>query len=200
MDTIKILKNREKPYPHDYVTDKLILWMFPYTVKPNHITIFRLFATPIVLFFVVKELWIIAIIIFLILALTDAIDGSMARIRGQITVWGTLFDPVADKILISSILFVLLLKYINIYISIAIILLELIVVVGALIKKQNGIVISACRFGKIKMVTHVLGISCLMLGLFMHSPGVLYLSEWILIFAIIFSILSIINNGLVTKK
>jgi len=197
MDTTKILQNREKPYPHDYIIDKLLLWMFPYTVKPNHITIFRLFATPIVLFFVVKELWIIGIVTFLILALTDAIDGSMARIRGQITAWGTLFDPVADKVLISGVLFVLLLKYINIYISIAIILLELVVVVGALIKKQNGIVISACKWGKIKMITQVLGISCLMLGLFLSSPNTLYLSEWILIFSILFSILNIINRGFV---
>lgn len=195
MNNLKILQNREKPYPHDYVIDKILLWMFPCTIRPNHITIFRIFATPIVLFLVVKEFWAMAIIAFLFLALTDAIDGSMARTRRQITAWGTLFDPLADKVLISSVLFVLLLKYINIYISIAIILLELIVVVGALIKKQNGIVISACKWGKLKMLTQVTGIAFLMFGLLIGSNNILYISEWILIFAILFSILNIINRG-----
>lgn len=74
----------------------------------NRITIFRILLIP---FFIACLLYLdhtrpylklIATIIFAIAALTDAIDGGIARSRGEITELGIALDPIADKLLISS--------------------------------------------------------------------------------------------------
>ncbi|MDO8435700.1 MAG: CDP-alcohol phosphatidyltransferase family protein, partial [bacterium] len=81
-------------------TDKLlartILHLFPYSVRPNHVTAFRLIATPFVVWVLASENYVWGIPFFLLVAFTDAIDGAMARTRDQITDVGKLFDPLAD--------------------------------------------------------------------------------------------------------
>src|SRR6266550_3272364 len=63
---------------------------------PNGLTLMRIFLVP----FLVAVL--VAALIFLAASLTDLLDGYLARKRGQVTTLGTLLDPVADKLLISS--------------------------------------------------------------------------------------------------
>ena len=74
----------------------------------NRITIFRILLIP---FFIASLLYyseakpylrLVALAIFAIAAFTDAIDGGIARSRSQITELGTILDPIADKLLISS--------------------------------------------------------------------------------------------------
>ena len=74
----------------------------------NKITIFRILLIP---FFIASLLYyseakpylrLVALAIFAIAAFTDAIDGGIARSRSQITELGTILDPIADKLLISS--------------------------------------------------------------------------------------------------
>ncbi|PIR66724.1 MAG: hypothetical protein COU51_02485 [Parcubacteria group bacterium CG10_big_fil_rev_8_21_14_0_10_36_14] len=193
---IKLLNSREKPYPHDYVVCRLFLWIFPQSVKPNHITIFRMLATPFVFLFVIREDWLIAAPVFLIIAFTDVLDGTMARMRKQVTAWGTLFDPVADKFLIGGVLFILILEYVNILIGMAIISLELLVIIGGWLKKHHGTIISASRWGKTKMVLQVLGIGMILLSLLLNNSDTMLIAEWTLILSIGFALLNIFNKGL----
>ncbi|MBU1887935.1 MAG: CDP-diacylglycerol--glycerol-3-phosphate 3-phosphatidyltransferase [Candidatus Omnitrophica bacterium] len=74
----------------------------------NKITIFRILLIP---FFIASVLYygearpyfrFVALALFALAALTDAIDGGIARSRGQITELGIVLDPVADKLLIAS--------------------------------------------------------------------------------------------------
>jgi len=195
LDGFKILHGRVKPYPHDYIINRLFLWLFPDSVKPNHITIFRIFATPFVFLFIIREDWLVGIPVFIIIALTDALDGSMARIRKQVTAWGTLFDPLADKLLVGGVLFILILKYIDIYIGASIIILELAVIIGAWVKTRNGTVLSAGKWGKIKMLLQVIGVSLLMLAIFLELPLLRLLSTWTLIASIVFALLNIFSRG-----
>ena len=72
---------------------------------PNSLTIFRIFLVPVLVVVLLtkfegKEIWGVAI--FLVAAATDALDGFVARRRGQVTALGTLLDPVADKLLVSA--------------------------------------------------------------------------------------------------
>ncbi|MBU1179392.1 CDP-alcohol phosphatidyltransferase family protein [Patescibacteria group bacterium] len=196
MKNVKILDCRKEPYPHDYIIDKVFLWMLPESfIKPNHITIFRMLAAPFVWLFVIRNDWMVAIPVFIVVALTDALDGAMARTRNQITAWGTLFDPVADKLLVGGMLFILILKYVNIFIGGAIIALEMAVIIGGWLKRHQGIVISAGRWGKSKMVLQVMGISLIMLSLLLGSIPIMLIAEWTLILSIGFAILNIFGKG-----
>ena len=193
---VKVLDGRTEPYPHDHVINRLFLWMLPKSfIRPNHITIFRMLATPFVLLFVIRNDWAMAIPIFIIVAFTDALDGAMARIRKQITSWGTLFDPVADKFLIGGILFIFILKYVNIFIGGAIIALELAVIIGGFLKRHKGIIISAGRWGKSKMLLQVMGISLIMSSLLLGSIPIMLIAEWTLILSIGFAIMNIFGKG-----
>lgn len=193
---VKVLHSRSEPYPHDHVIGKLFLWMFPRDViKPNHITAFRMLATPFVFLFILREDWLVSIPVFIFVAFTDVLDGTMARKRNQVTAWGTLFDPVADKFLIGGILFILILKYVNVLIGAAIIILELSVIIGGWLKRKHGIVMSASKWGKAKMILQVLGISLLMLALLLHMPTITLIAEWTLVLSIGFALLNILGRG-----
>jgi CDP-diacylglycerol--glycerol-3-phosphate 3-phosphatidyltransferase len=76
---------------------------------PNQLTILRIILTPIFLYFFAQELFqskLIGTIVFLIASATDWYDGFIARRFNIITRWGQFMDPLADKILISSALFI----------------------------------------------------------------------------------------------
>ena len=78
---------------------------------PNQITVARLFLSAIL--FVVLEtacrgttgtVWYLAFSLYMVTVLSDGLDGYLARSRGQITVFGRISDPLADKIVISGVL------------------------------------------------------------------------------------------------
>ncbi|MBM3776336.1 MAG: CDP-diacylglycerol--glycerol-3-phosphate 3-phosphatidyltransferase, partial [Acidobacteria bacterium] len=69
---------------------------------PNLLTLLRIFFVPLLVAALVgTDLWV-ALGIFLAAALTDLLDGYLARRWGQVTTIGTLLDPIADKLLISA--------------------------------------------------------------------------------------------------
>ena len=134
---------------------------------------------------------------FVIVAFTDVLDGTMARMRNQITAWGTLFDPIADKFLVGGVLFILMFKYISVYIAAAVIILEFVVIIGGWLKGKNGVVVSAGKWGKTKMFLQVVGVSLLLLSVLLSSPMIMIIAEWTLILSISFSILNIFEKGFV---
>jgi CDP-diacylglycerol--glycerol-3-phosphate 3-phosphatidyltransferase len=76
---------------------------------PNQLTILRIILTPVFVYFIVQESFqakFIGTIIFLVASATDWYDGFIARRFNVITRWGQFMDPLADKILISSALFI----------------------------------------------------------------------------------------------
>ncbi len=74
---------------------------------PNRLTLIRIFLVPIVMVFLIPGTEIynyIALALFVAAAVTDWLDGHIARSRQQVTTLGKLLDPIADKLLISSVL------------------------------------------------------------------------------------------------
>ncbi len=75
---------------------------------PNQLTVLRIILTPVFVFFFLSEGGLnleIAILIYIIAALTDWYDGWLARKFNYITAWGKFWDPMADKILTSAAFF-----------------------------------------------------------------------------------------------
>src|SRR5262249_36558594 len=114
--------------PHPTIIDKYLMRPFvalmPRFILPNYVTILRFILIPFVVWMLLVENYKTGLILFIIAAFTDALDGAMARLRGQITDWGKLFDPLADKLLVGSVAVLMIVKFLNIYLAIIIILIE----------------------------------------------------------------------------
>ena len=105
---------------HDRFIERVFLWFLPYPVTPNKVTLFRILMTPVVLLLVGFAHYKLGVLLFLIVAFTDAMDGAMARTRGQVTKFGMLFDPLADKLLIGSMVLLLVFRYFDFWIGFSI--------------------------------------------------------------------------------
>lgn len=69
---------------------------------PNKLTVARIIATPIFMFFLMADLYFVALVIFIAAALTDMFDGKYARKHNMVTDFGKFLDPLADKMLTTA--------------------------------------------------------------------------------------------------
>jgi CDP-diacylglycerol--glycerol-3-phosphate 3-phosphatidyltransferase len=181
---------------HDSFMKNTFLKLIPRSLHPNHITVFRLLTTPAVAVLMFYEHYYIGMIAFLLVAFTDVLDGSLARTRDQITEWGKLYDPIADKILIGSMVFIIVLKYIDLWAALVIVTLEIIIVILAWIRKKEGLEVQANRWGKIKMFLQVLGVTILLLAIVYDIEALLPFASGTLYLAIVFAVISLLTYGI----
>ena len=185
-------------YPWDRFLAKTVLRLFPKRIRPNHVTVLRLLLTPAVVYI----LWAghpgVGAVFFILVAFTDVLDGSMARTRNQITEWGKLYDPVADKLLIGSALFVLVLKHVDMYAAWIIIILEVVTIFSAFLKRHynHSANFQANIWGKIKMVLQTLGVLCLLLAISLNVASLLPFTTGVFYLAIAFGIMSLFTYGI----
>ena len=133
---------------------------------PNKLTVLRLFMVPILvltMYFIPGELWVlrnsVAAALFLATAITDALDGKIARKYGLITDFGKFLDPLADKFLVVGAMAMILYldsfsnihKYF-VFVFIAILLREFAITGLRLVISGSGVVLAAAILGKIKTV------------------------------------------------
>lgn len=189
------LNDNIKVYPHDAILARSILRLFPYFVKPNHLTVLRYAMVPLVLFFVIDGNYPVGLLLFLFAAFTDTLDGSLARTRRQITLWGVIHDPVSDKLLITSILAVLVIKHINPLLSTIIIGMEAVFIIGGIIFKSHGSLQMANWWGKSKMIFQVIGVMLILIWLIVGFPLLKSAAEWSLITAIVLSSIGVLKYG-----
>ncbi len=102
----------------------------------------------------------IGLVLFLIASITDYIDGKIARARGEISAFGKLMDPLADKMLICSdfICFVAMNQIVPAWVVILIIMRELLVTGLRLLAAGQGIIMEAGRWGKHKTAWQIVAI------------------------------------------
>lgn len=135
---------------------------------PNLLTMLRIFSIPVLVVVLLgqfegKEL--AAVIIFLLAALTDTLDGLLARKRGQVTILGQILDPIADKLLIASAFICLVeLDAAPAWMVVIILGRELAVTGFRAIASSKGIHIASSRLGKFKMISEAATICLLILG------------------------------------
>ncbi len=184
-------------YPHDRLLARTLLRIIPKNVTPNHVTILRVLLTPLVLYYVWERDWRIAVLLFLFVALTDVIDGSLARTRKQITIWGTIADPVADKIFIGSVVLLFVAHEINPAFAVVILLIEVMILLTAIIRRtRRGEYISANWAGKVKMFLQCSGVVALLIAKWSGVDLFVPVSIGTLSLAIVFALVSLYTYGL----
>jgi len=133
--------------------------MVPLNV-PNVLTVVRILLVPVLVVALLEKTSggdLLAAVVFAVASLTDAIDGYLARSRNWVTTFGKLMDPIADKLLIVAALVALVsLGRLEAWVAMVIISREFAVTALRLATgAQQGIVISASSFGKLKTATQV---------------------------------------------
>ncbi len=134
---------------------------------PNKITVGRMFVAPIFLaiyFAGIEHKFLISAVIFALGAITDAIDGRIARKNHIVTNFGKLLDPIADKMLVTAGLLAFMQDGLcNIWIVMIILTRDFAITSLRMIAASQNVVIPANIGGKIKTVTQMVSFIAVML-------------------------------------
>ena len=178
---------------------------------PNMLTVSRIVMIPIFLTFAIlgnqskNTDWYYGVaLIFTISGITDFLDGYIARAKNQITSFGKLMDPIADKLTMAvALLITNCIGVLSVFITIIIIFFEAITITGSyLITRNNKIIFSSRTLGKIKTSVQFIGLIVLFLGYANNKlwflPKMLWLTpinlgRWIICTSIVITILAMID-------
>lgn len=191
------IENMPKLHFFDYILKATILPFIPRSVSPNNVTAFRFTTIPLVVYFLVVGDFKWGIVLFAISALSDGVDGALARTRNQITEWGKMYDPLADKLLIGTVVALVVSQILGHVLALVIIGLELLIIASAFYRKKfHGREISAKTSGKIKMVFQSVGVFLLLVAASSNSLLLAEISRWLLYAGVSFAILSIVEYSI----
>jgi CDP-diacylglycerol--glycerol-3-phosphate 3-phosphatidyltransferase len=172
---------------------------------PNKLTILRIIMIPIFLLLLLpvgsKGLLLpipqqtgryISALVFILAALTDLLDGAIARKNNCVTTFGKFLDPIADKLLVTSALMALIqLGEVSAWAAVIIITREFIVQGIRIIAANEAVVISASFLGKIKTFSQMAAIVLILLhnfpfSMFTNAPIGNYLL-WVAVILTVYS-------------
>lgn len=136
----------------------------------NKISLLRIMMTPLViilLYFPGRITCMLAALVFIFAAITDWMDGYIARKWNMVSSMGKFLDPLADKLLISSVLIMfVMLAWAPAWVVIVIVCRELMITGLRALAIDEGIVLAADKFGKAKTVLQI----CAIIPLTIHFP------------------------------
>lgn len=177
---------------------KLVNWI-PEWIKPNHITFFRLLLILPLVWLLLEKYFIWAIFLALFAFFTDMVDGALARKRKQISNFGKLADPIADKAVYFLIFLFIAWGNIDPLIIFFMLVSELSIIIASLIFGLVMLIVKiqikeygANWVGKIKTPIQILGVVMLAFSLKFGWP-VLY-SEIVLWIGIGFAFLNLFSH------
>lgn len=161
---------------------------------PNTLTLFRIFLVPLLVVVLLTPPWtapwvkarvegmdsvewlgdvvgwlsdwreLVAVMIFLVAAATDWLDGYLARLRDEVTTLGKLLDPIADKLLtVSAFIALVELRLAPAWMVVVIVGREFAVSGMRSVAASRGLIIAASIWGKYKTVSQVVAIALLIL-------------------------------------
>ena len=135
---------------------------------PNILTFFRIACIPLLVFLLLfphKVTSFLAALVFGLASITDLLDGFLARRRQMVTTFGKFLDPLADKLIVSAALIMLIpLERVPAWMVVVIIGRELAITGLRTVAVSEGTVIGASELGKKKMVFQIVAV----LGLLLH--------------------------------
>ena len=168
---------------------------------PNCLTIIRMLLIPVFLisYYQFPDKRYVALIVFALASATDALDGYLARRLKQITSFGKLCDPLADKLMVLSMLFCLAdgrylfpnSSAVNWTILIVMLCKELVLMSGSLVLLHRGIVVYSNIWGKCATVAFVTGI--LLVFPWHEISYVRSIGQVIIVIAVVLSVIAMVN-------
>ena len=174
---------------------------WPQMISPNQLSIFRILISIflfVLLFYYNNADRALILSLFCIGALSDMLDGSVARGLHKVTKTGIILDPIADRMLIIPIAIYSLMTS-HRWLLIILLLLEVINMLVSLYTYSRHILVGANIFGKMKMVLQ----SVVFAGILLFWPNepnefliyLLWISVYLIIISIFFKMLDLKNNG-----
>ncbi len=174
----------------------LVLPFIPKWVTPNMVTIFRFLLIPFVVWRIYLGDYATGLPLFVFAAFTDVIDGSVARLRNQVTTWGTFYDPLADKLLIAPVALLVVTRHASFDLALVMALFEILIGIGAVVWRRRGQQVSANNYGKTKMVLQVVGVSLLIISVLFSVPLAANLGVLLLFASIGCAVVSLFTYGI----
>jgi CDP-diacylglycerol--glycerol-3-phosphate 3-phosphatidyltransferase len=175
----------------DGLINDTCLWAVPTWLKPNFFTLIRLLLTPALYYLLAANKFRSAFFVFILAASTDFIDGALARTRNQITDPGKAIDPIADKLLIGTMLAMVAFQYTIVKVFLLIIGVEILaVLVSSFLAVEIGRPLGANVFGKIKMNIQSVCIGLFLMGIITENHVFIILAVYLLDAALCFALLS----------
>jgi len=168
---------------------------------PNQITLLRLIFIPFVIITVLDGNWPWALGLLIAAGLSDALDGLLARTLHQQTLLGQYLDPIADKLLLSSLFLVLSFvkkipwKFTVLVLSRDVCIVATAVVLYATVGFRD---FRPSIFGKINTLCQIVAVFCVVLAQVLRLPWVFALEEFFLYATVTFTLISGIHYILLT--
>ena len=151
---------------------------------PNKLTILRILLVPFILLcFYLPPAWGMwgAVVLFIVAAVTDTLDGRYARANNQVTDFGKFMDPIADKLLVTAVLIMLTAQgKVPGVVTVLFIAREFAISGLRLVAAGKGVVLAAGNLGKIKTTLQDVALPFLMVG---HAAKLLRIIGLILLYA-----------------
>ncbi len=167
---------------------------------PTILTLSRIVLIPVFIVTVYMHP-VVGALVFGIASLTDFLDGYLARRSGEITKFGIILDPIADKFLIISALIVLVdMAKLPAWIAITLIVREFLVTGLRVVALSKNIVIAAELGGKIKTAAQITAILCLILDAGMFGIDLYDIGIVVIWFALVVSLVSGIQYTILFGK
>lgn len=157
-------------------------------------TLFRIVIVPIIVVLMIyKPLYwgSISCVLFIIASITDWLDGYLARKLNSVTIMGKFLDPLADKVLVSSVLILFIESGLVHYIAV-LILINRDMIVGSVrsIAASQGQIIAAGNVGKWKTTIQMIGIPFLFLSVDWDFPILKNLGDLLIWLSVLLSLIS----------
>ena len=169
---------------------------------PNKLTIIRILMVPVFILFLLTELGgrfnhLITLVLFVAASLTDLLDGYLARKNNLVTNFGKFMDPLADKLLVCSALICFAAtRQLPAWMVIVIIAREFIISGFRLIASDEGVVIAASYWGKIKTVVQI----TMIIAVIIEFPYAMVIAWAAVVLTIVSLVDYVIKNIHVIKK
>ena len=152
---------------------------------PNLLTSSRIFLVPVFLYFLFSDFShgkLLALIFFVIAAITDAYDGKIARKHNIVTRFGIFLDPLADKFLVLSAFYAFMFisdldTTIKLWMIILISFRDILVTLLRTIMQYKGITMITSKLGKIKTILQLITIHLILVFLILKSYSVVISSD-----------------------
>jgi len=157
---------------------------------PNVLTYLRVATIPLILFFLNPpasgKSYNIAFLLYVVASITDYLDGILARRHNQVTSVGKLLDPLADKLLTSAVLIMLIpLAKVQAWLVFLIIGREITITGLRSIAASQGLILNASRMGKNKMISQTVAL----LFLLLYIPKIQFLLNFLGMFFLWISVI-----------